>query len=616
MNLAHLAFEGPTKAPALIKFGSGLNLVFGPSNTGKSSIFDAIDFMLGRERKLKEIPEHEGYENVLLGVSLENTDGFTLVRSLSGGDVKCFDGLHEQVPDTDKFLVLKLKKPTKKLKSLPDFLLEKIGLAKKHLKKNARNETERLTLRNFTPLFLINETNIQSESSPYISPQHTKKTVERSRLKLILTGVDDSSLVPEEKEKQRYSRQARLLLLEEIINEQREKIADSINENDEFADLQEQNERLLVTISAESNSMQSTEAEYRNQINQRNIFRHQVSQQEERSNEIEEMLGRFDLLQQQYISDTSRLQNIIEAGTLLGGLPLSERCPVCGASTADNGAHEFCDENTEDVIAAAHEELDKIGALNNELETVILKLKQEKSSIGLQIPITLEHLKNAQQHIDTISPIVSDQRARYSELIETKSAVDKSMDLFVDLKALEEKQKDIEAEEPDIANEENVAITLPTNALFELSSRVSSFLQSWGLANSENVHFDKENDDFVIGGKLRTSNGKGHRAITHAAASLALLKYSEEKKTNYPNFILLDSPLLAYEKPDDDEDDLSGTDVNLKFFRSLEKWKEKQIIVFENKKSIPVEFQIGDQITQFTKSSEDGRYGFFPQNMN
>ena len=62
MEIRFIVFIGPNKKAAELNFCSGLNLIFGPSNSGKSSVLDAIDFMLGRERKLKEIPQHEGYD--------------------------------------------------------------------------------------------------------------------------------------------------------------------------------------------------------------------------------------------------------------------------------------------------------------------------------------------------------------------------------------------------------------------------------------------------------------------------------------------------------------------------------------------------------------------------
>ncbi|MFK8034290.1 MAG: hypothetical protein AB8B94_09120 [Hyphomicrobiales bacterium] len=101
-------------------------------------------------------------------------------------------------------------------------------------------------------------------------------------------------------------------------------------------------------------------------------------------------------------------------------------------------------------------------------------------------------------------------------------------------------------------------------------------------------------------------------AITHAAATLGLLKFTEDKRLPLPGFVVLDSPLLAYEKPEDEVDDLSETDVNLRFLQSLAKWDSTQTIILENRKSIPPEFSEGEGITRFTKSATVGRYGFFP----
>ena len=99
MRFTHLIFRGPAKAPAMIEFGTGLNLIYGPSNTGKSSILDAIDFMFGRTRKLKELPEHDGYDEIFLGLNFSEDGAYTLVRSLLGGNFTCFEGSHFVRPD-------------------------------------------------------------------------------------------------------------------------------------------------------------------------------------------------------------------------------------------------------------------------------------------------------------------------------------------------------------------------------------------------------------------------------------------------------------------------------------------------------------------------------------
>lgn len=109
MEIRFISFVGPKKEAAELSFGSGLNLIFGPSNTGNSSVLDAIDFMLGRERKLKEIPEHEGYDQVLLGVEFSNDEKFTFIRNINAGDFLYFKGLHKSKPNDQEGTFLKPK---------------------------------------------------------------------------------------------------------------------------------------------------------------------------------------------------------------------------------------------------------------------------------------------------------------------------------------------------------------------------------------------------------------------------------------------------------------------------------------------------------------------------
>lgn len=612
IQLSHLVFTSPRLPPARVNFGPGLNLIYGPSNTGKSSIFDAIDFMLGRGRALKEIPEHDGYEYILLGIEASDGRTFTLQRSVSGGDLRCYEGLHYEPSSERESTVLKPKHRTKKIDSLPNFVFGMVGMSGKSLKKNARNETESLTLRNFVPLFLINETEIQKESSPYVSTQFLKKTSDRSRLRYVLTGVDDSSLVPEEKEKQTLSRQARLHLLSELISEQEDAIAEATEGTVDREDLEKQATKLSATLSNENAALISTEADYRENVDGRNKVRRTIEISQTRLSEIQEMAARFRLLYEQYDSDILRLENLIEAGTLFVALPTGI-CPLCGTDTSADHDHSKCDEDAEMVVRAANVEKDKIASLKSELDDVLEQLKAEEATLRRAMPEAVEQLEAFNRSIEQINPIVAEQRVRYSDALFTKTKVEKILGLFDDLERLERKRREIEDEAPEAQAANEGATALPTKSLHDLSKIVSELLVNWGLPNTDHIYYDKETDDFVIGGKHRASNGKGHRALTHAAATLALLKYTEEKELSYPGFVVLDSPLLAYEKPEFDQENLAETDINLRFFEFLNSWKTRQVLILENKKSIPNKFEEGSQITHFTKSESNGRYGFFPR---
>ncbi len=313
MEIRFLSFIGPKKKPAILKFGHGLNLIFGPSNTGKSSVLDALDFMFARERVLKEVPEHEGYEQIFLGVEFSNDEKFTFIRNITGGNFECFEGLCEEKPTTQKPIILKPKNKTKQIDTISNFIFKKINMNDKKLKKSVENVTVGLTLRNFLPLAIVTETNIQKEGSPYIGEQVIHQTEHKSRLKLLLTGVDDSSLLPAEIEKVRFSRTAKIDILEELITEQE----NNIPEGETIEELEDQKERLLHTIQKERTILDSSEEHYNSFVCDRTKLRNRLEKNKERLDEISEMLSRFKLLKIQYKSDIRRLENIGESGLLI-----------------------------------------------------------------------------------------------------------------------------------------------------------------------------------------------------------------------------------------------------------------------------------------------------------
>lgn len=612
MEIRFIIFIGPVKESAEIEFGSGLNLVYGPSNTGKSSVLDGIDFMLGTEKPLKELPEHEGYDQVILGVEFSKSDYFTFVRSIEGGDYECFEGLHKRKPLDIEPVILRAKSETKKIKSISSFILEKVNLSNKKLKNNAQNGLVSLTLRNSLDLAIVNEANIQKESSPYISTQYTKITEHKSRLKFILTGVDDSSLLPAEVEKKALSRAAKIEVLKELIEEQGKSLGDLSTLENSLTELRQQDERLSQTILKERSTLDANEEKYNSLVRNRAALRGELELKSIRINEVVEMLSRFKLLQKQYASDIARLESISETGTLLEAMP-SEKCPTCGRLVSEDKTHQDCDKDIQHVVAAAVSEKSKVEGLNGELQFTVNNLSSELESIREQLPDIEEKISSVGKELAVVNPELDGQRTNYTELFNLKSELDDSIKQHEQLMLLTRKKVELENSAPkkESKGKEESERALPTSALFKLSKEVRGFLQEWGLPNSNDVHFDKETGDFVINGKHRISNGKGHRAITHAAATLGLMRYTEENELPHLGFSILDSPLLAYEEPDDEADDLSDTDVNIKLFDSLAAWRSKQIIVFENKKSIPNKYSSGRQVTQFTKKNS-GRYGFFP----
>ncbi len=259
--LRSLSFHGPVRERATIEFGLGLNVIFGASNTGKSFIVDTIDFMLGGKGPLRDIPERVGYDQILLGVETLDGEQFTLVRSTEGGAFRVFDGLYAEGVPASGGTPLADHHNDRKDDNLSAFLLSKLDLAHKRVRRNRRGDTQSLSFRNIARLLIVNEEEIIQQRSPLSDGNYTADTANTAVFKLLLTGVDDSALAagqvrtPEEQ-----SRGAQLELLDQLIDDYRGQVRELAGPRDE---LEDQLGRLDGSMEQHGEQLALTEAEFR-----------------------------------------------------------------------------------------------------------------------------------------------------------------------------------------------------------------------------------------------------------------------------------------------------------------------------------------------------------------
>ena len=112
---------------------------------------------------------------------------------------------------------------------------------------DANGKKRSLSFRDIIRFCLVDETIIQSETSPVEAGQYTTVTAERSVFKLLLTGVDDSALVPiVNKTMFRTQTNAKLEILDEMIASIDENVAADYPDADGLADQYERLWRLLL----------------------------------------------------------------------------------------------------------------------------------------------------------------------------------------------------------------------------------------------------------------------------------------------------------------------------------------------------------------------------------
>jgi len=211
--LKKLRLVGGTVEATEVTFEAGLNVIVGPSDTGKTYIFQCIDYMLGSSKKPKPIPEAKGYDSCLLEIKSYNDKSYTLERSLKGGDFKLYKNKIDK-PGTPELLKGDNKGSNK---SVSDFLLRLCNIENKKVRKNAKGVTNNLYFQDLKRYFLIDEERIIEENTPIQSEQYTSKTFEQNVFKFLLTGQDDSSVITLLTKDEVTNKKGKLELFEEII---------------------------------------------------------------------------------------------------------------------------------------------------------------------------------------------------------------------------------------------------------------------------------------------------------------------------------------------------------------------------------------------------------------
>ena len=154
LQVREILLSGKGLPDASVKFGPGPNVIAGESDTGKSYLLHCLDYILGADELKKRIPQAVSYEK--LSVEFQNSAGeyLSLVRSLSGGDLSA-----HYCPITliggDGEVVVNRRHGLSKATDVTSVLFPFAGIPEAQLRKNNDGKTQRLTIRTFLPILIV-----------------------------------------------------------------------------------------------------------------------------------------------------------------------------------------------------------------------------------------------------------------------------------------------------------------------------------------------------------------------------------------------------------------------------------------------------------------------------
>lgn len=614
--LRRLSLTGPRVPLAGFDFVPGVNVVWGASNAGKTSIMNTLDFMMGASLSLPDIEQIQGYEQVWLELDLPRSGRVTLVRGISGGAFGLY--LHGVEPGTEE-------KPERTLsaehrvkgESLSSFLLAELGIRDREVSRNLNADKNAFTFRHFVPYLLTEETNMIGEWSPIrIAPQ-SGDTFDKNVLKFVVTGIDDSAVqTTKSSDAQKTANLGKIELIDDMLAAAEEELGRRWPGSD---DLEAQERRISETIGGLQQALSEHQRQLDDLRHERRAKVEAGAEAQERRADISVTLDRFALLDAVYESDVARLVALEEgSAALLAGARRS--CPLCGADPAhQRHVHGF--DEIEVTQAATRAEIAKIRLERSELRKAINSLEAEREGLFRRAERLASEVAALDERIEGLKPREASSRTAYEELDRFRDSVRQGLAHLQSIEALRVRRSRLAAFKPAKVPRGSINVGIGGITGHELASTIQSVLHAWRFPGLPTVAFEPRSHDILINGKNRRANGKGVRALMNAAFKIGVLLHCRSKGLPHPGIIALDSPLLSYRDPlksddaDFGEDEQEVVESGLKdhFYRYLLAHAETvQFIVIENDRP-PFDLPAPARVTTFVGQEGSGsRKGFFP----
>jgi hypothetical protein len=362
----------------------------------------------------------------------------TFMRALAGGAFELYPNhviTREEGTDVRK---LSAKHDHTNTENVSQFLLEALGFGGNSIAVDANGRKRSLSFRDLARFCIVDETAIQSEVSPVETGQYPTATAERSTFKLLLTGLDDSAIVPVMDRKTfKTATAAKIELVDDLIASVADELVADYPNADQLVD---QHRRLEETWTHVQRELQAAQNSIRDRLSAKREIAETITQMEQRLAEIEINLSRFEQLEQVYRSDIDRLEAIEEAGFLLavGG---DKDCPLCGAPPeAQRNVHGLTD--IEAARDAAQAEIDKIRHQCLDLHGTIEELDAERTARAQRLDELERSLQSVEAELAERAPLADAAKRRVEEILAIRDRVRHGLGLLERQRSLQARRED------------------------------------------------------------------------------------------------------------------------------------------------------------------------------
>lgn len=607
LQLVHLTYAGSGRPSAQIVFGPELTTIYGASDTGKTFIVRSVEYMLGGAQ-LEMVDEAEGYTQILLGLLLPDGSPLTLVRRPGTNSTHLHrEDLRDLVHRPADVIVSSVHNARSK-NSLSIHLMRALGLDEVLIRKNEAGGTRPLTLTDLVHLSVVTEDRMIAMPSPVLrTGTATTRTAETSVMRFLLTGEGDPSVDTGPNAGQRRVNRGQITLLDQLVIDLYAKLESDESERD----LRDRLARVKTAIDSQNIALRAADEGHREAVRERMMHARRLAGLDERLAEVSDLLGRFSLLEDQYRSDLERLVMVNEAGSILGYFRVGT-CVFCGADPEHQHPGHSQQEATQ-LHIAVQAEAAKTTALLTDLVPTIADLAREQEELARTWQSVKADLETLDELIAEAEGQLAPLREGLQELLDTRSEVERQLELHARIAELEDKRSRLDGEGAVPAA--RPAQYIAARIVNDFDSVLQRTLSSWEIPAVGNSGYDQYNAEIRAGGRPRAGRGKGVRSVLHSAFTTSLARFCLERDLPHLGFVVLDSPVVTYRQPvkntpqDPDLPDVRITSTVVdRFYEDMLAFPGQAVIIENGDPPLGVL----SEATTYSFTAADGRPGFLP----
>ena len=554
-----------------ITFKKGFNAVVGKSDTGKSTLYNLLDFLLGKGSNTVDLPpEGEGFDTFFIELHTYDERIFTIMRKQGKASVMVKECALSEYNETNKGTEYAVSSSANV--NLSDFLLSLSGVPLTYIKKSEQAKPQKLTYPQIRHVVFVDEDKTTSKTIPslFYDSVYTNWTLYRHILSYLMSGEDDRDFVPNEKPDVKKSRiNGRIEYLQtEIKNLEQEKI--TLAGADDYISMSDKAfiDQYKASMSILSRTLDSLVDEFEELQNQTRILREEKS-------ELGVFVVRLHQLKENYELELARLEFINHGTAYLNALT-TNKCPLCGTELTTDHILDLEHSKYHAALQQEYAEIQfKINDITNLIEQKEKELVEKENAYNQgqnQINGIKRKIESIKPDYDKLSQLIK----RGEENLTRKLRFEQIGDLII------KKTKEIEAAKKQLsdfntAKKKSSEITYVTNEFLGIMKRVLMAIKF--IDENIVIDFDSNSNDVLIGERKRSTYGKGNRSILTCAMNISLMDYCYDKQRPFSRLLVYDSPLCT--KYDTELAENNVLDAFAKYCN--DKVWNYQVIIFDNK---------------------------------